>query len=103
MEWVPPVSVQKRCDVIISVSNIVREHAMSVYQHPKNEVIYDSISLSHNKYQESTKKKKISSVAALFPNKGHDNRRHDSLRHSVNSDDRKDKPISSTRCSIACC
>ena len=73
MEWVPPVSVQNRCDVIISVSNIVREHAMSVYQHPKNEVIYDSISLSHNKYQDSTKKKMISSVAALFPNKGHDN------------------------------
>lgn len=73
MEWVPPVSVQKRCDVIISVSNIVREHAMSAYQHPKNEVIYDSIALSHNKSQESTKKKMISSVAALFPNKGHDN------------------------------
>lgn len=73
MEWVPPMSVQKRCDVIISVSNIVREHAMSAYQHPKNEVIYDSIALSYNKYQQSTKKKMISSVAALFPNKGHDN------------------------------
>ena len=72
MEWVPPVSVQKRCDVIISVSNIVRVHAMSVYQHPNNKVIYDSISLSHNKPQQPTKKKIISSVAALFPNKGHD-------------------------------
>jgi glycosyltransferase involved in cell wall biosynthesis len=73
MEWVPPVSVQKRCDVIISVSNVVREHAMSVYQHPKNEVIYDSISLSYNKSQLTMNKKIISSVAALFPNKGHDN------------------------------
>lgn len=72
MEWVPLVSVQKRCDVIISVSNIVREHAMSTYVHPHNKVIYDSILLSARNSKTSAKKM-ISSVAALFPNKGHDN------------------------------
>ncbi len=72
MEWVPPVSVQKRCDIIISVSNIVREHAMSVYTHPRNRVIYDSIALKNKNQHKTDSKKIISSVAALFPNKGHD-------------------------------
>lgn len=71
MEWVPSAKVQERCDVIISVSNIVRDHAMSVYKHPNHKVIYDSISLI-NKKQQVSSKKMIASIAALSPHKGHD-------------------------------
>lgn len=71
MAWVPHVAVQKRCDAIISVSNIVREHAMSVYQHPNNNTIYDSIAFARN-MTESFRQNIISSVAVLAPHKGHD-------------------------------
>lgn len=71
MSWVPPVSVQKRCDAIISVSNIVREHAMSVYQHTNNNAIYDSIAFTKSPANYSSKNI-ISSVAVLAPHKGHD-------------------------------
>lgn len=72
LSWVPPKIVQQSCDVIISVSKIVREHAMSRCKHKHNIVIYDSVPfpLVHKQY---TRLNIISSVAALFPNKGHDN------------------------------
>lgn len=72
MEWVPPISVQKRCNVIISVSNVVREHAMSVYQHSNNIVVYDSVALSKSPVK-CFPRNVISSVAVLAPHKGHDN------------------------------
>lgn len=71
MSWVPPVAVQKRCDAIVSVSNVVREHAMSVYKHPNNNAIYDSISFAQ-KHSDHASKNIISSVAVLSPHKGHD-------------------------------
>ena len=72
MSWVPSRLVQQSCDVIISVSNIVREHAMSKYTHKHNIVIYDSVP-SPLICKQYTRSNIISSVAALFPNKGHDN------------------------------
>lgn len=75
ISWVPSKSVQRLCDVIISVSNIVKSHALSRYAHPDNRVIYDSISFtdSSSRIEEIRRLDIISSVAALFPNKGHDN------------------------------
>lgn len=73
MTWVPSSKVQRLCDVIISVSKIVREHAMSQYSHPRNIVIYDSISSLMAENTDLRPLSIISSVAALFPNKGHDN------------------------------
>lgn len=74
MSWVPSETVQRQCDCIISVSNIVKDHAMSRFVHPANVVVYDSIpnmgnSVTHNQSRPLV----LSSVAALFPNKGHDN------------------------------
>lgn len=72
MEWVPSCSVQEKCDAIISVSNIVREHAMSMFQHLNNNVVYDSISFSRD-LSSYIKKNVISSVGVLASHKGHDN------------------------------
>lgn len=73
MGWVPSSGVQKRCDAIISVSGIVREHAMSVFQHSNNRVIFDSISFSREVgLEQNNEKNIISSVAVLAPHKGHD-------------------------------
>lgn len=71
MAWVPPISVQKRCDAIISVSNVVRDHTMSVFQHPNNNAIYDSIAFSKSPVKYPVRNI-ISSVAVLAPHKGHD-------------------------------
>lgn len=72
MSWVPPATVQRQCHCILSVSRIVREHAMTKYAHPWNVVIYDSVPELHiNKF--FPRQSVLSSVAALFPNKGHDN------------------------------
>lgn len=72
MGWVPSSGVQKRCDAIISVSGIVREHALTKYKHPNNVVIYDSIEFSKC-IVPFQKRNIISSVAVLAPHKGHDN------------------------------
>lgn len=72
MQWVPSVNIQQRCGAIISVSKIVREHAMTKYKHPNNIVIYDSIEPSKC-IVPFQKKNIISSVAVLAPHKGHDN------------------------------
>lgn len=72
MSWVPSATVQRQCDCILSVSKIVREHAMTKYAHPWNVVVYDSVPELHiNKSFQ--RQPVLSSVAALFPNKGHDN------------------------------
>ena len=74
MSWVPSKSVQRLCDVIISVSNVVKKHALSRYVHPDNRVIYDSVpSMASSSLTSNRRLDVIASVAALFPNKGHDN------------------------------
>lgn len=72
LDWVPSKMVQQRCGAIISVSKIVRDHAMTKYKHPNNITVYDSIAFSRSPLCYS-KKNVISSVAVLSPHKGHDN------------------------------
>ncbi len=76
-EWIPGPNLQKCVDVLISVSNIVKANADTVYFHPNSIVIYDSVSSTRfntkNAKSLNARPKIISSVAALFPNKGHDN------------------------------
>ena len=68
--WVISSKVQRRCDAIICVSNVVREIILSEFAHPNNVVIYDSVVMP--KSQPEEKLRIISSIAVLAPHKGHD-------------------------------
>lgn len=83
LSWIPPKRVQLLCNQIICVSKIVKEHLCLTSKNPNACVIYDSIdvTLTTSLTKAQAKEKLgfsscrilLSSVAALFPNKGHDN------------------------------
>lgn len=81
--WIPSSRVQKCCDAIICVSRIVREHLRKKFEHKRTYIIYDPVEVEKKAEGNSARMKSllglnpqrtlIASVAALFPNKGHDN------------------------------
>ena len=81
--WIPGKRVQQCCDAIICVSKIVNKHLLQAYRHKHSYVIYDAVNIQKdNTLSKNTAKIKlgfapnriiIASIAALFPNKGHDN------------------------------
>lgn len=81
--WIPASRVQKCCDAIICVSRVVWDHLRQKYKHRRTYIVYDPVEVKKvdTGSRETMKtllgldprRTLIASVAALFPNKGHDN------------------------------
>ena len=83
-DWMPPRRVQEQCDMIVCVSEFVKNHMEQTGVHTKIKVVYDSIDIKHFNSELSREEAKrelgfpegsvlISSVGQLSLHKGHDN------------------------------
>lgn len=83
--WIPGSCVQKCCHHVICVSKIVQANLNKFFTNERSSVIYDPVCMPACMLSREEAKKQlhlssdrtvIASVAALFPNKGHDQAIH---------------------------
>lgn len=84
LEWIPPRSVQRQCDLILCVSQYSRNRMLLKGEHAKSMVLYDSVNVDVFKpaVPKTDAKRKLgfpedcflmSSIGQLSRHKGHDN------------------------------
>ena len=84
LNWIPPVSVQNKCDLVLCVSEYSKQRFLSKGLYTKVETLYDSIDINTLRTDLSSSEAKlkfgfavddvvVSSVGQLSRHKGHDN------------------------------